>query len=210
MLKILITSLAFLGLIACSKNEVVPTSGYYTKSLETNSRVPANYSKNKKLDFRSFQDTNQILIFCKLNSNHISSCYTEKLEKALTSYVQQHGPFKSKTIKIIRESNQFEIVSKNFQKLDTNIMKQAETKIENSIVKRVKFCHKNATQKIQRCLNQYVNRDTFAITNSIQRTSKKLNGQEYLYIKKRIESQFEKRLDQERIKIKRRRSTSSL
>ncbi len=84
-------------------------------------------------------------------------------------------------------------MEKVFHDIDPTLNKLVE--------KRVSFCKSNASFYMERCLKQYLKKETFEALNSYQSRTSLMNGHEYLYLKKQIERELVDKLDDELKKI---------
>ena len=178
-------------MVSCSDNSgQVPAMGQFSKyKVKSVYRMPAstNTAKIKLEQFSKFQDTKQIIVHCQLDSKHTSSCYRDIFNQKLNYFSKNSGPIDSESLRLIKQVHSYENVKENFKGLDDLIMSQAAPKIGKVVLKRAKFCEQNSKENLHKCLNQFVKRDTFMITNSIQRESEAMNGQEYIYVKNIVE-----------------------
>jgi hypothetical protein len=193
-------------LFSCQKRSISKT-GYFTKLNTTvATRAPAsalNPEAAKTLEmFKTFQDSKQILVFCKLNSIRTSQCYQEKFNVSFRDFAKKHGPLSAEAIQAIKDHNKFDHINSNLVGLESLIMGSVDPKINQITNDRSKFCKINATVNLHKCLNQFIKRDTFAVLNNFQHENATLNGQEYLYVKSLIEVQLKERLFQAKHNLK--------
>ena len=196
-------------MVSCSESSSIPARGQFSKyKSKSVYRMPAstNVAKIKLEEFSKFQDTKQILVHCQLDTKHTSSCYRDIFKKKLDRFASTSGPVNADSLKLIRQVHSYENVKDNFGGLDDLIKGQAAPKIKKVVLKRAKFCEKNSKENLHRCLNQFVKRDTFMITNSIQRESEAMNGQEYIYVKNIVEHNLKERLFFTKVKLKRKKT----
>lgn len=209
-IKVYFPMLMLLALFtSCSQSDPVPTSGQFSKyKARTIYRMPAstNIAKMKLEEFSKFQDTKQIIVHCQLDSKHTSSCYRDIFNKKLNHFAKNSAPLDSESLKLIKQVHSFENVKNNFKGINTLIMDQANPRISKVVEKRAKFCEQNSKQNLHKCLNQFVKRDTFTITNNIQRESSAMNGQEYIYVKNIVEHHLKEKLFFTKVKLRRKRS----
>lgn len=195
--------------VACSQQSSVPPKGQFT-SININrtlSRMPAstNITNIKLKQFEKFQDTKQILVHCQLDSKHASSCYRDIFNKKLTQFTKSIGHIDKESLALIREAHSFEKVRENFKGIDKHLMHLVSPKVDSIVSKRANFCSENSKEDLHRCLNQFVKRDTFTITNKIQHENQAMNGQEYLYVKNLVEHDLKEKLFLSKVRIRKNR-----
>ena len=195
--------------VACSQQTSVPSSGQFTsmKFKKPASRMPAstNVANIKLKQFEKFQDTKQILVHCQLDSKHTSSCYRDIFNKKLTHFTKSVGKIDKESLALIKSAHSFEKVREEFNGLDKHLMHLVSPKVDSIVSKRAKFCSDNSKEDLHRCLNQFVKRDTFTITNKIQHENQAMNGQEYLYVKNLVEHDLKEKLFLSKVRIRRNR-----
>lgn len=210
MIKIYLPFLLLLSVtVSCSDSSNIPTKGQFSKyKSKSVYRMPAstNIAKIKLEEFSKFQDTKQILVHCQLDSKHTSSCYRDILDKKLNSFASVSGPVNAESLKLIKQVHSYENVKDNFGGLDELILGQATPKIKKLVSKRANFCEQNSKENLHKCLNQFVKRDTFMITNSIQRENQAMNGQEYIYVKNIVEHNLKEHLFFTKVKLRRKKT----
>lgn len=200
-----LTATTMLFFVSCSRESEVPAFGQFSKfKSKTQYRMPASTSEAKSmlLKFEKFQDTKQILVHCQLDSNHKSSCYREIFNKRLASFAKSIGTVEPEALKLIKTVHSFDNINGQFKGLDSHILEQAYPKISSVVKKRADFCRENAKENLHKCLNQYVKRDTFMITNSLQHQGEAMNGQEYLYVKSKVEHNLKEKLFYTKVQLK--------
>lgn len=180
-------------LVSCQKR-LFPKLGLLT-SLESPSRSIASFKKVSKKErqlkrFKHFQDPKQILIYCKLNSHLEKSCYQDLFHKALSQYVQQSRSKEVVDIEIIQKSFNHKNTSSELSNILAILDKKIIPNVEKITTTRENFCSKNSSKFLEKCLNQYIDKDTFHVLNKFHHHYK-MNGHEYLYIKGRIKKQFQ-------------------
>lgn len=204
--KVLILSIASLLVMgSCSKQSEVPAFGQFSKyKIKSQYRMPASSidAKSTLIKFEKFQDTKQILVHCQLDSKHTRSCYREIFDKRLNAFAKKEGSIKSDALSLIKTVHSFDNVKDLFQGLDNHILSQVNPKIANVVKKRSDFCRENSKENLHKCLNQFVKRDTFMITNSMQREGEAMNGQEYLYVKSMVEHDLKEKLFYAKVQLK--------
>ena len=71
---------------------------------------------------------------------------------------------------------------------------------------RSEFCEKHSKYDLNKCLTQYIEKDTFTILNQFH-AQNKLNGHEYIYFKDQFRKDLESKLQMASEKINLKRKT---
>lgn len=191
-------------LASCQKNHFSQT-GLLTK-WETNSRSIASVRPKELKKFESFQDPKQIVIFCELNSSKVKSCYKDQFNKVLSKYSKKYPQTKSSSITLIKDSLSYENVRGSFEQIIKQINNKTNKRLSELVMARKVFCEKNSEYYLEKCLTQYIEKDTFSVLNQFHGKNK-MNGHEYLYMKTIIKKQINKKLLEAKSKIESKTST---
>lgn len=199
--------LAFASILASCQKKSIHKNGLFSQFEVTDqSRGIASISRNElnsKIahNFVKFQDPKQITIYCSLNSINVKQCYKRKLNKTLKSFIQTSGAMTKAEFDSLKNTFDFNKTNTHVQKIKQRIKFQLSPKILALVNKRKSFCENNSKINFKRCLNQYVERDTFAVLNAFQMKQAKMNGHEYLYLKKIIQKSFKEKFTSIKRKI---------
>ena len=129
-----------------------------------------------------------------MTSVKVKQCYKQELNKIVTTYIRKFGPFKPEEIKHIFTQTEYESTKREMNTHTTSIISGMTSKMEHQVMDRREFCIKNSKFYLRRCLNQYLERDSFVLINKFQNQHKGLNGHEYLYLKKTVELTMREKL----------------
>lgn len=157
--------------------------------------------------YLGFQDPKQILIYCNLNSQKPETCYEINLNDSLNSFIKFSQDNRDAPIALLKERLSFSNQYDELIGLTEEAQKYNMPLLLDISKKRKEFCLLNAKKNINKCLNQYIRRDTFSILNKFQNKFK-LNGLEYLYLKKQIRSDLENEFISLESKIQNKQSQS--
>lgn len=193
-------------LTSCQKKEI-QSHGMFTnytikapkRSIASVKGISFHFSPK---NLNSFQDTKQIYIYCSLKSEAPKKCYDKHFETTMTLYKEKFGPFKDNEIALLKDNHDFEHAKNNIETLSAHVIKTLEPKLNHLVNQRVSFCKKNSKYYLKRCLNQYIEKDSFHVLNAYQKSHPSINGPEYLYLKKKISKAFSTHLEQSYQKIK--------
>ena len=163
-------------LSGCQKRTISKT-GFYT-SLKNQDRAPASNNK-----FNEYQDPKQVYIYCSLNELNPKNCFNLFIDQKLSQIKD------NKVEKPDFEKTKFEVESLN-KKILSMILPQIKKYTKN----REQFCEQNSKVYLNRCLHQYVNKESTEVLNSFQNKQSPFNGHEYLYIQKQIEEKMKELL----------------
>jgi hypothetical protein len=184
--------LVFASLLAsCQKNHFA-SHGLLSK-WETASRSIASVSPQEIAQFKNFQDTKQIIIFCEVNSVKVKSCYNDQFSKVLARYTKKYPRTKSSALSLIKNKFSFENVKNDFQHILKKVAEKTDPQLNKLVEARKKFCEKNSEFYLKKCLTQYMEKDTFTVLNQFHGKNK-MNGHEYLYFKKAIKLKINNKL----------------
>ncbi|MFT6631154.1 MAG: hypothetical protein ACJAS4_001101 [Bacteriovoracaceae bacterium] len=197
--------LVFASLLAsCQKNNFAG-HGLLSK-WETASRSIASIDPQEIEKFKNFQDTKQIMIFCELNSAKVKSCYKDQFAKLLNRYSKKYPRTKSSSLTLITNKFSYENVKEEFEIILSQIYEKTNPKLDKLVSARKNFCEKNSEYYLEKCLTQYIEKDTFSVLNQFHGQNK-MNGHEYLYLKNIIKSKINKKLIKAKITIEKSKST---
>lgn len=168
--------LFFLSLLifttSCQKNHI-PNQGHFTHyQFEIKGgRTIASVAVSDQT-----MDPKQIYLDCKFKSEHeLKNCFEEQLsQRQLTANYEE------------TQTEVEKIADKIVLTLLPELNKYAEDRNE--------FCQKNSTLSFEKCLYQFIEKETIEIANLYQKSHKDLNGQEYLFIKEKISNKYKELL----------------
>lgn len=185
--------LIFASLLASCQKEKCPKSGHFTKMKNASRTIASISSPNtQKLSFIEFQDPKQIVMFCDLNSKKPETCYSIHFENALLKFTNQNkSNVKPEQVASLKDEMTYENVKNELNGNLEQALSSHQEFVSSLVNKRKSFCYNNSKKDLERCLNQYLKRDTFTVLNQYQNTNN-LNGVEYLFLKKKITSELEK------------------
>lgn len=204
MMKLALTNsfllIVFASILASCQRPKFYSSGHLTTFLVQSRAIASVGSEENYKKFIKFQDPKQIIIYCKLNSKKPKACYGVNLKKTLAKYTQNNKNLKQDQLNILTQQLSFERQDGILERLTEKILISEEDFINNLVNQRKVFCHKNAKKDVKRCLNQYLNNDTFSVLNKYQ-SKNKLNGLEHNYFIKRINQLLRKSFDKAEVEI---------
>ena len=191
--------LAFASILASCQKKTIHKNGLFsnyqesTRSRSIASIKPINQNPVIKR-FSKFQDPKQINIYCSLNAINVAQCYKRKFNKSVENFIQVKGEISKKDFQEINNHFAFEKVNEQVADIRDNIKTSLVPKITSLVSKRQNFCQNNSKLDFQRCMTQYLERDTFEVLNSFQMKQARMNGHEYLFLKKLIHKSLEEQL----------------
>ena len=193
--KILSTTLALGTILAGCQKSMINKTGMFTTLGKASGRAPASANT-----FEQFQDPKQIYIYCHLNDMSPSNCYKRNLEDSLRTFARKNnlGP---NTMAKLQEENSYAITQEKTNKGLSLVFERIQPSIDKLVEKRVGFCQQNATVNLDRCLKQYLKKETFQVLNAYQDRNAGMNGHEYLFLKNEIETSFLSNLKAAKIRL---------
>lgn len=196
--------LIFGTVLAGCQRTAVPKQGFFSKfSAKENSslgRMPASSASSfgnrakSVLAFEKFQDAKQIYIYCSLNDLNPQTCFKRQLDESLKIFSRKRSLSKAQE-QSIKEHLSYANVKEETESALSKIFMAINPSINKLVDKRVSFCQKNSELYFNRCLKQYVNKETFEVLNAYQHHNLSINGHEYLFLKNRIEKKIIYKLD---------------
>lgn len=180
-------------LAGCQKT-AVHKSGLLTaisKSHSEQSRFPASAQKS----FSEFQDTKQIYIYCQLNDLDPKACYQRNLSSSLKEFAGLNR-VPASDLEKFKKDHSFKSAKERTDLAVDHVFEDLAPSLNKLVEKRVQFCKSNASFYMERCLKQYLKKETFEALNAYQSRTSNMNGHEYLYLKKQIERRLIDKLDQ--------------
>ena len=184
----------FASLLSSCDKRKIHASGFLTKLNKEQGRKIASIGI-KRISFFDYQDTTQILVFCKVSSKKPKSCYNTTLQKILEDYETKYGKLSISSKTNIASKSKYSLVERKLDENSKFIKNKLKQKMNKIVTKRENFCKVNSKKYLKRCLNQYLKRDTFSVLNSFQIQNSKMNSHEYLYYKNFINNSLSKKLD---------------
>lgn len=181
--------------IASCQKKNIHQSGYFTDyQLPMSGRIPASIAPTIKNGFSNKQDSKQIYIYCYQNSLKVQQCYEHHFNQMLNDFVINNSDINSQTINLLREENKFEIVKQQVELIKQDIISNMKINFDKLVASRYEFCKINAKKNPDRCMTQYLTRDSLALLNSYQFKNKPMNGHEYIYLKNIIQENLKTEL----------------
>lgn len=159
-------------LSGCQKKTISKT-GFYT-NFSVQNRAPASFDEFSKL-----QDPKQVFIYCQLNELNPQKCYNLYINQKI-----------NETNKKNLQAPEYANVERQIKQLNNKLISLVLPQIKNSASNREEFCEKNSKFYLNRCLHQYVNKESLEIVNKLQNSQTPFNGHEYLYVQKQIENKM--------------------
>ncbi len=148
--------------------------------------------------FKSFQDPKQVLIYCHLNSKKERLCYNDQIQKVLSKFKNSNHDIDPQNYADLINKVSFDKVKKEFDEINNEILSFSNDALTNIAKKRSHFCNQNSKNELKKCLTHFLEKDTFTILNNIQKKYK-MNGPEYLYLKKAIQIDLKAKLKSQKI-----------
>lgn len=176
-------------LVGCQKTEI-HKHGFFSQGTRDVQRMPASVGQG----YSAFQDPKQIFIYCAVNDSDSKSCYDRNLEESLNAYTVENGLPKDSADKL-KSALTFEAAKNQTEKSLRQVFMAIHPSINKLVKKRVDFCKANANVYLDRCLKQYLKKETFQVLNAFQEGNGSINGHEYLFLKNRIEAKLSDKLD---------------
>jgi|TARA_Y100000768_G_C23886967_1_gene638113 hypothetical protein len=182
--------------MSCEKNE------FAAQGLFTNWKAPQKISRSiasvkptdkEVVHIIQYQDPKQILIYCKLNTTKVKACYNIHANQVLNKYKKDYGPFKSVELEHLKQQFSYQDVDQKLQAILKDVEMKTSKKVKKLVTARKNFCQKNSKYFLEKCLTQYLEKDTFTVLNQFH-GKHKMNGHEYLFLKKEINKQLKKKL----------------
>ncbi len=157
-------------LSSCQKSSIKAT-GHFTSKLQ--SRAIAS-SKSGTIDPR------QIFVYCSVNSPDSQNCYTKKIKRLGINTLKSYPALKVEVSQITEG-----IISNLSDTLDKHVSTRRD------------FCLKNANYFLEKCMSQYVERDSMGTLNAYFKQNPNITGYEYLHLKQSIATAYEAKLQLE-------------
>ena len=180
---------------SCQKKDI-QSKGYFSHYQNQQSgRFPASLPPSTSTQFSHKQDSKQIYIYCYHNSLKVKQCYEHHFNQILSQFLSKFGPLDGEKLVKLKERNSFEHVAQRVNDIQKNIFKELNPKLDSIVKKREKFCGLNSKTHPSRCMNQYLERDSLAILNAYQYENNRMNGPEYIFLKKSIEESLKTKLE---------------
>lgn len=169
-------------LSGCQKTSI-PTSGFYSQ-IKSNGRTPASSN-----EYIQYQDPKQIYIYCHLNELDAKKCYELQSKMKIQELSKKHKSLTEIDIP------SYENVHNEVQVINKKLIQNIKPEINKILSHRENYCEKNSKYYLDRCLNQYISKETIELVNKIQNNNSPLNGREYLYLQKQIEKDYKAQLE---------------
>ena len=198
--------LVFAGFLSSCQKVKFPRTGHFTK-IKTVARTIANKSDDDMFfeKFINFQDPKQIVIYCQLNSQKPEVCYNIHLSETINQFIISSKQNRSAEVKSLKSKLDYKSQVSKLSDLTEKAKNMNALLISTIVTKRKDFCSKNSKKDLEKCLNQYIKRDTFTVLNKYQ-SKFKLNGLEYLFLKQIINSELKSGLSSAKNEISSKRN----
>jgi len=184
-------------IVSCQKKNI-HQNGYFSHySLNIQQRSPASISPTPIQigQFDQTQDSKQIYIYCSQNSLKVRQCYEHHFNQILSDFINTYGALEPEKLISLKEKNRFDIVQSEVQKIQSDILEKLNLKLKSIVSKREEFCGVNSKINPEKCMSQYLERDSLAILNAYQYENKRMNGHEYIYLKNIIHNDLKAKLE---------------
>ncbi len=162
--------ISFASMLASCQKANIKMTGHFSKFKRTRSIASLGAKK-------SF-DPKQVYLYCSVNSVDMKNCYSKSLEKH--------------SIKTIKS---FPAVKIEVDTITDRIISTVKNDISKKVENRKAFCMKNSEYYFEKCLTQYVERDSMATLNKYQKSNPGINGYEYIHLKRSIASVYSDKLE---------------
>lgn len=180
--------------------------GALTKLSAKNDRFVA--SDHKSLPrFSHFQDPKQIIVYCENTSKRVKICYKDQLTEIINDFNHEHKGLSLDQQEEISSATDYSNVRPVFDNLVNMIKRDSQMKIDLLVQSRREFCKENSKHDLEKCLTQYIEKDTFTVLNSFH-GSKKFNGHEYIYFRKQFQELLSVNLKKAKNMIEQSRKTT--
>ena len=198
--------LIFGSILAGCQKTAISKKGFLTSLVKENSRVPASATSK----FQDYQDPKQIYVYCKVNDMNAKKCYERHLKSALAQFSIKTKASKAELANYEKTLN-FENAESQANKAIDQVFMAIGPKINTTVEKRVRFCEENSSLYMDRCLGQYLKKETFEILNAYQSGNAQINGHEYLFLKDKIKKKLQRKLASahQEIKIRKKKAQKS-
>lgn len=165
----------FFSLTSCQKVKISKHGYFSTHQLSKKvSRSIASVQMNQEK-----VDAKQILIYCFNKDKNLKRCFNKH----------------ARSFKLNTHNHSFHKTQKDLKVLTQKYLLGMENNLNRVIHKREKFCNKNSLYNYTRCLKMNSLKSTMELLNESQKQSK-LNGNEYLYLKREIKSFLDKKFEE--------------
>lgn len=180
--------LIFGSILAGCQKAVIHQKGFFTSlSKHSLGRVPASSG------YESRQDPKQIFIYCKVNDVSPKSCYQRHLSESLATFAKQND-LSNEQIEALKEKHSYSSVELQVARALQAVSAAISPNMGKTVSNRVQFCQEHAS-RMEKCLKQYLKKETFQILNAYQESNRSMNGHEYLFLKNHIQANLESQLD---------------
>ncbi|MEX0798612.1 MAG: hypothetical protein WD025_04175, partial [Bacteriovoracaceae bacterium] len=190
------------SMLASCQKTVIQKVGMFThisESLQTQ-KLKGRFPASSHKDFVQFQDPKQIYIFCELNNSDKQACFSKHLNESLDQFALKQNT-DERELAQIKKIHSFEKTRLSTMAALKQVFTDIHPQIDKLFEKRSSFCKQNATLHLERCLRQYLNKETLQVLNDFQERNKRMNGREYLYLKKHIQGKFQDKLENAQVAI---------
>ncbi len=193
----------FGALLASCQKKAYQSHGALTKITTGQSRSIASLH-NTVPHFSTYQDPKQIMVYCENTTKKVKVCYDKHITESLTKFKKNHPKLRNDQLDNLRETTNYQVIKQSFKEIVSFIMKSNKKNIQSLVNSRSEFCEKHSKYDLNKCLTQYLEKDTFTILNQFH-AKNKLNGHEYIYFKDIFRTELESKFHNasEKINLKR-------
>lgn len=180
--------LIFGSILAGCQKAVIHKKGFFTSlAKQSVGRVPASSG------YENQQDTKQIFIYCQVNDVSPKACYQRHLSESLASF-GRNSALSEESLEALKEKHSYSAVELQIKRALNAVSAAISPSVGKTVANRVQFCEQHAS-RMEKCLKQYLKKETFQILNAYQETNRSMNGHEYLFLKNHIQAKLESKLD---------------
>jgi hypothetical protein len=167
--------LVFASLLSSCQKSSIKATGHFTSKLQ--SRAVASSAPGTI-------DPRQIFVYCSVSSPDSKSCFSKNVEKLGVNTLKSYPALK---VEVAQVTNS--IISGLGESLDQQVEKRRD------------FCLKNASYFFNKCMSQYVERDSMGTLNAYFKKNPSITGYEYLFLKDSISKAYSAKLQIEMTNI---------
>lgn len=180
--------LIFGSIMAGCQKAVIHHKGFFTSlAKQSPGRMPASSG------YENRQDPKQIFIYCKVNDVSPKSCYQRHLSESLANFAKQNN-LSVGQLEALKEKHSYSSVELQVDSALKTVSAAISANMGKTVTNRVQFCKEHAS-RMEKCLKQYLKKETFQILNAYQESNRSMNGHEYLFLKNHIQANLESKLD---------------
>lgn len=190
----------FASLLASCQKTKFPKTGHFSQFHEV-SRSIASTEQSVADKFTQFQDPKQIIMFCLINSKKPKTCYLLNLKEKLSEFSTKEQKLSLDEQKELTQKFNYDSELAILNKASNTSLDIYQDQFTKIVQKRKHFCEKNSKIDLQKCLEQYLKRDTFTLLNNFQNKNK-LNAIEYVFMIDKIQNKLVSFFESAKLEIK--------